>query len=93
VKQKMNEQVSSQKRSRESDGKVRRYVAHVYTKAVENGIQVVYASLWLGSQDFRSLEGMADEVYANEREIRDAVEELADTKNVSIEFLPAIDFN
>jgi hypothetical protein len=96
----MNKQISKKSgRECKNDGKVRgrgkgrRYVAYVYTKPVENGIQVVSASLWAGQQDFCSLEGMSGEVYANKEEIRDAVEELAETKNVSIDFLPVIDFN
>jgi hypothetical protein len=89
----MNRQVSSKKSGLESDGKVGKYVAHVYTKPIKNGIQVVYASLWLGEQDFCSLEGMAGEVYANKEEIRDAVKELANTEKVRIDFLPDIDFN
>jgi hypothetical protein len=83
-------EVSSVQNSREDDGQVgrQRYVAYIYTKKVENGEKVGSASLWLGGQDFRSLEGMVDEVYANKEEIRDAVEELANTKSVRIEFFP-----
>jgi hypothetical protein len=89
----MNTQVSLSKNGRESDGKVGRYTAHVYTQAVEGGLKVVYASLWAGQHDFCSLEGMADEVYSDISEIFYAVRELADTENVDIELFPAIDFN
>jgi hypothetical protein len=87
----MSEQASSEDKScQEGDGQVgrQRYVAYIYVKKVENGEKVGYASLWQGGQDFRSLEGMIDEVYKDREEIRDAVRELVNTNKVRIEFFP-----
>jgi hypothetical protein len=83
----MTQEVSS---DNENDGQASKqwYTAFVFVRDLPDGLELVCGSLWKGSQNFPSLEGMINEVYKDREEICEAIKELVNTNKVRIKFLP-----